>query len=71
MHVNLKKKLTWNTRLVVMVIRTQRVNDPVCLRSRPRASSIDGPVSHINVEQTYCKQCRQLDNSSMLVQALL
>ena len=33
-----------------------------------RASSIDGPVSHINVEQTYCKQYKQLDNSSMLVQ---
>ena len=36
-----------------------------------RASVIDVPVSHINVEQTYCKQHRQLDNSSILVQTLL
>ena len=34
-----------------MVIGTQRVNDPVYLRSRLSASGIDGPVSHINVEQ--------------------
>ena len=27
-----------------------------------RASDIDGPVSHINVERTNCKQCDQLDN---------
>ena len=25
----------WNTRLDIMVIGTQRVNDPVCLRSLP------------------------------------
>ena len=25
----------------------------------------NGPVSHINVEQTYCKQCEQLGNSSI------
>ena len=35
-----------------------------------RASSIDEPMSHINVEQTYYKQCEQLDSSSMLVQIL-
>ena len=33
-----------------------------------RASSKGGPVSHNNIEQTYCKQCEQLANSSMLVQ---
>ena len=49
-------------------------NDPVCLRSPPRVRHrrlIYSLVSHINVEQTYCIQCKQLDDSSMLVQTLL